>query len=98
MRLDEGGARFGALHELRGKPGMFTGQVPKGAAMFVAECWNQLHRDAPWAARCEPYVGRSLPELTNFYEEHIAHRDQFKVWPSATRRRRSSAQSKRFTL
>jgi thiol-disulfide isomerase/thioredoxin len=32
-----------------------------------------------WAVWCGPCVGRSLPELTKFYEEHIAERDRFEI-------------------
>jgi thiol-disulfide isomerase/thioredoxin len=32
-----------------------------------------------WALWCGPCIGRSLPELTTFYEEHVADRDRFEV-------------------
>jgi peroxiredoxin len=32
-----------------------------------------------WEVSCGPCVGRSLPELTKFYEEHAADRDRFEI-------------------
>jgi len=32
-----------------------------------------------WAVWCGPCVQRSLPELTKFYEEHVADRDRFEI-------------------